>query len=379
MPGARAALDRLRAAGLRLGVVTNQSGLARGRFTPSDLDRVHARIEELLGPFDTWQVCPHDDGGRLLVPQAGAWTGAGGRPGARHSAAAGVSWWATSAGTWPPPCRRRVRRPGADRGHPAAGGRRRPAVAADLPRRSGPDPAPATTVRCHPRSAPGRSRAGHVLVVRADSAGDVLLTGPAIRAVAAGADRVTLLCGPRGRAAAQLLPGVDAVIEHPLPWIDPKPTPLRRSEVDDLVARLAAVGADEALIFTSFHQSAAAAGAGAADGRRTPDRGDQRRLPGLAAGPAAPGAAGPARDRTGPLPRRGGRFRAAARRRRPAAHPCRRRRGRRRRPATTWWSIPAPAWPPGPARRERCGEIVGGARRGRAPGGGHRRAGRARR
>src|SRR5262245_46972038 len=60
MPGARAALDRLRAAGLRLGVVTNQSGLARGRFGPSDLDRVHARVEQLLGPFDTWQVCPHD-------------------------------------------------------------------------------------------------------------------------------------------------------------------------------------------------------------------------------------------------------------------------------------------------------------------------------
>lgn len=61
VPGARAAVDRLRAAGLRLGVVTNQSGLARGRFTGADLVRVHARIEELLGPFDTWQVCPHDD------------------------------------------------------------------------------------------------------------------------------------------------------------------------------------------------------------------------------------------------------------------------------------------------------------------------------
>src|SRR5690242_12330966 len=57
--GARAALDRLRAAGLRLGVVTNQSGLATGRFGPADLARVHARVAGLLGPFDTWQVCPH--------------------------------------------------------------------------------------------------------------------------------------------------------------------------------------------------------------------------------------------------------------------------------------------------------------------------------
>ncbi|MER6596124.1 HAD family hydrolase, partial [Micromonospora purpureochromogenes] len=62
MPGARAALDRLRAAGLRLGVVTNQSGLAKGLFTAAQLRAVHARIEALLGPFDTWQVCPHDDG-----------------------------------------------------------------------------------------------------------------------------------------------------------------------------------------------------------------------------------------------------------------------------------------------------------------------------
>src|SRR4051794_24553944 len=73
MPGARAALDRLRAAGLRLGVVTNQSGLARGRFTADDLRRVNSRVEELLGPFDTWQVCPHaDDAGcRCRKPAPG--------------------------------------------------------------------------------------------------------------------------------------------------------------------------------------------------------------------------------------------------------------------------------------------------------------------
>ncbi|MEV1290576.1 HAD family hydrolase, partial [Micromonospora sp. NPDC049679] len=73
VPGAREALDRLRAAGLRLGVVTNQSGIARGRFSTDDLRRVHARVEELLGPFDTWQVCPHDDsdGCRCRKPAPG--------------------------------------------------------------------------------------------------------------------------------------------------------------------------------------------------------------------------------------------------------------------------------------------------------------------
>src|ERR1700710_1515520 len=61
MPGAREALDRLRAAGLRLGVVTNQSGLARGRFTAAQLTAVNRRVEALLGPFDSWQICPHDE------------------------------------------------------------------------------------------------------------------------------------------------------------------------------------------------------------------------------------------------------------------------------------------------------------------------------
>ena len=50
-----------------------------------------------------------------------------------------------------------------------------------------------------------------VLVARQDNNGDVLLTGPAVRAVAARAT-VTMLSGPRGAAAAHMLPGVDEVI-----------------------------------------------------------------------------------------------------------------------------------------------------------------------
>jgi HAD superfamily hydrolase (TIGR01662 family) len=60
--GARAALDRLRAAGLRIGVITNQSGIGRGLLTRAQVDAVNARVEELLGPFDDWQVCPHAPG-----------------------------------------------------------------------------------------------------------------------------------------------------------------------------------------------------------------------------------------------------------------------------------------------------------------------------
>ena len=95
----------------------------------------------------------------------------------------------------------------------------------------------------------------HVLAVRLDSEGDVLLTGPAIRALAAGAGRVTLLCGPRGEAAARLLPGVDDVLVHRSEWIDPEPPAVDRDATFALVDRLAELGADAAVVFTSFHQS----------------------------------------------------------------------------------------------------------------------------
>ena len=96
----------------------------------------------------------------------------------------------------------------------------------------------------------------HVLAVRLDSEGDVLLSGPAIRAVAARARRVTLLCGPRGRAAGELLPGVDDVVVFRCPWIDPEPEPVAREAVLGLADELAGRAIDEAIVFTSFHQSA---------------------------------------------------------------------------------------------------------------------------
>ncbi|MFD0903815.1 HAD-IIIA family hydrolase, partial [Actinomadura sediminis] len=60
MPGARRALDRLRRHGVRIGVVSNQSGVAKGRITAGDVRRVNARVEELLGRIDVWEFCPHD-------------------------------------------------------------------------------------------------------------------------------------------------------------------------------------------------------------------------------------------------------------------------------------------------------------------------------
>jgi ADP-heptose:LPS heptosyltransferase len=96
-----------------------------------------------------------------------------------------------------------------------------------------------------------------VLVARLDSDGDVLLSGPAIRAAAAGwrgePTEVTVLCGPAGAQAAALLPGVDHTIVWHCPWIAADPEAVRPDDVRELVDRL--TGFDLAVILTSAHQS----------------------------------------------------------------------------------------------------------------------------
>jgi HAD superfamily hydrolase (TIGR01662 family) len=73
MPGAREAVQRLRAAGIGLGVVSNQSGIGRGLLGPEQVDAVNARIEALLGPLGPWAICPHgpDDGCGCRKPEPG--------------------------------------------------------------------------------------------------------------------------------------------------------------------------------------------------------------------------------------------------------------------------------------------------------------------
>jgi D-glycero-D-manno-heptose 1,7-bisphosphate phosphatase len=57
--GARRALVRLREAGLRIGLVTNQSGIARGLLTPAAVTAVNGELQRQVGAFDTVAVCPH--------------------------------------------------------------------------------------------------------------------------------------------------------------------------------------------------------------------------------------------------------------------------------------------------------------------------------
>ena len=73
MPGARAALDRLRAAGVPTAVVSNQSGVGRGLVTRADVEAVNRRMEELLGPLGPALVCPHrpDEGCGCRKPAPG--------------------------------------------------------------------------------------------------------------------------------------------------------------------------------------------------------------------------------------------------------------------------------------------------------------------
>ncbi|WP_367947973.1 HAD family hydrolase [Rathayibacter sp. VKM Ac-2858] len=73
MPTALDAVERAREAGLALGVVTNQSGIARGIIDRAQADAVNRRVDELFGGFDSWQLCPHgpEDGCDCRKPAPG--------------------------------------------------------------------------------------------------------------------------------------------------------------------------------------------------------------------------------------------------------------------------------------------------------------------
>jgi ADP-heptose:LPS heptosyltransferase len=94
-----------------------------------------------------------------------------------------------------------------------------------------------------------------ILAVRPDGLGDVLLTGPAVRALAASGREVSFLAGPAGSGAAALLPGVSRVLAETLPWIAPEPAAVGRGQVRRLLRAVRRLRAAEAVIFTSFHQS----------------------------------------------------------------------------------------------------------------------------
>ena len=66
LPGAAAAVAELNSARIPVLLVTNQRGIALGRMTASDVDRVHERLALRLGEaggrLDGIYICPHDSG-----------------------------------------------------------------------------------------------------------------------------------------------------------------------------------------------------------------------------------------------------------------------------------------------------------------------------
>ncbi|HWP34188.1 MAG TPA: glycosyltransferase family 9 protein, partial [Thermodesulfobacteriota bacterium] len=99
--------------------------------------------------------------------------------------------------------------------------------------------------------------AARLLAVRLDALGDLLMTGPALRALkgARPGRRLALLTSPAGAAAARLMPEVDEVLVYDAPWV--KATAPRVSSAPDraMVARLARGGFEGAVIFTVYTQS----------------------------------------------------------------------------------------------------------------------------
>lgn len=100
--------------------------------------------------------------------------------------------------------------------------------------------------------------ASHLLAVRLDNSGDIVMLGPALRAIkeTLPRGRLTLLASPAGALAAPLLPWIDEVIAWRTLWQDVgQRMPFDPAYELKLVNILANQGIDGAVIFTSFKQT----------------------------------------------------------------------------------------------------------------------------
>lgn len=100
--------------------------------------------------------------------------------------------------------------------------------------------------------------ARRILVVRLDNLGDVLVTTPAIHAIARSLPeaQITLLASSVGAQVGRLNPDIAQVIEYEAPWMDPWCKLPQNIEYERaMIERVRAGRYDAAIIFTSFHQS----------------------------------------------------------------------------------------------------------------------------
>jgi ADP-heptose:LPS heptosyltransferase len=96
-----------------------------------------------------------------------------------------------------------------------------------------------------------------VLVVRPDNLGDVVMCGPALRALRRAAPRaeLDLLAAPAGAAVAPLLPELAGVLTASVSWQQLGGDAVPAAADLELVGRIAAGGYDAAVVLTSFSQS----------------------------------------------------------------------------------------------------------------------------
>lgn len=99
--------------------------------------------------------------------------------------------------------------------------------------------------------------ARHILCVRLDNLGDVVMTTPAFRALKTRnpAVKLTLLTSTRGAGIAPFIPEIDGVITFDVPWVKGDAAAPHSQAVTDLVTRLKAEQFDAAVIFTVFSQN----------------------------------------------------------------------------------------------------------------------------
>lgn len=99
--------------------------------------------------------------------------------------------------------------------------------------------------------------AQNVLCVRLDTLGDVLMTTPALRALAESSRfrRLTLLTSPAGAAAARLVPEIDRVLTYESPWMKASGPQAASLADHNMIRKLAAERFDAAVVFTVYSQS----------------------------------------------------------------------------------------------------------------------------
>jgi ADP-heptose:LPS heptosyltransferase len=99
--------------------------------------------------------------------------------------------------------------------------------------------------------------ARNLLAVRLDNAGDVVMLGPALRAIKTTSPecQITLLASPAGAKAAPLLPWIDSMLVWRSIWQDLGQLPFDPARENELIQLLAERAFDAAVIFSSFSQT----------------------------------------------------------------------------------------------------------------------------